>query len=108
MLMTRPKTSAGKTSIAMLTADSELGQLARTTFGASPQIDLRVTAGPLTSAGDQFDHEGAAVVVIDLDTSREEEFTALAALMARIGSRPPVVVITQGFDAAMARRLVQM
>ena len=108
MLMTRPTISAGKTSIAMLTADSEFEQSARTTFGASPQIELRVTAGSLTSVGGQFDHEGVAVVVIDLDTSREDEFTALAALMSRLGTRPPVVVVTQSFDADVARRLVQM
>lgn len=108
MLMSRPTQSAEKTSIAMLTADSEFEQSARTIFGTSPQIDLRVTSGSLSTAGDQFNYDDAAVVVIDLDTSREDEFAALGRLMGRIGTRPPVVVVSQGFDAAAARRFVQL
>ena len=108
MLMTRPTSAAVKTGIAMLTADPVFEQSVRATFGASPQINLRVISGTLTSAGDLFDTEGAAAVVIDLDASREDEIQALARLMLRIGSRPPVVVVTQSFDEAVARRLLQM
>ena len=108
MLMTRPTSAAGKIGIAMLTADAVFEQAARATFGASPQIDLRVTSGSVGSAGDVFDTEGAAVVVIDLDASREDEIQALGRLMLRIGTRAPVVAITQAFDETVARRLLQM
>jgi pilus assembly protein CpaE len=108
MLMTRPTSSPGKTSIAMLTADSQFEQSARSIFGTSAQIDLRVTSGTVSAAGDAFDPGDAAVVLIDLDASREEEFGALARLMARIGAKPPVVVVTQAFDEGVARRLLQM
>jgi pilus assembly protein CpaE len=108
MLMTRPTSSPGKTSIAMLTADSQFEQSARSIFGTSAQIDLRVTSGTVSAAGDAFDPGDAAVVLIDLDASREEEFGALARLMARIGAKPPVVVVTQAFDQGVARRLLQM
>jgi pilus assembly protein CpaE len=108
MLMTRPTSAAAKTSIAMLTADPAFEQSARATFGASAQIGLNVILGSLSNAGDLLDADGAAVVLIDLDTSREEEIQALARVMARIGSRTPVVVITQSFDETVARRLVQM
>lgn len=108
MLMSRPTGAASKIAIAMLTADAVFEQAARATFGASPQIDLRVISGTLATAGDVFNADGATVVVIDLDASREEEFQSLARLMSRIGTRAPVVVITQAFDEAVARRLLQM
>jgi pilus assembly protein CpaE len=69
---------------------------------------LRVTSGTVAQAADRFDPEDAAVALVDLDTSDEEEFAALGRLMARIGARPPVVVVTQVFDEAVARRLLQM
>jgi len=106
--MTRPTSAAGKIAIAMLTADSVFEQSARATFGASPQIELRVISGTVVTAGDVFDAEGAAVVVIDLDASREDEIHALGRLTSRIVTRAPVVVITQAFDEAVARRLLQM
>ena len=108
MLMTRPTSAAGKIAIAMLTADAVFEQAARATFGASPQIDLRVISGTVATAGDVFDADGAAVIVIDLDASREDEIQALGRLMTRIGTRAPVVVVTQAFDEAVARRLLQM
>ena len=108
MLMTRPTSATVKTGIALLTADAIFEQAVRTTFGASPQIDLHVISGTLASAGDLFVTDGAAVIVIDLDASREDEIQALGRLMARIGARPPVIVVTQSFDEAVARRLLQM
>lgn len=107
MLMTRTTTAAVKT-VAMLTPDPVFEQSARTTFGASPQINLRITSGTITSAGNLFDVEDAAVAVVDLDASREEEIQALGHLIARIGNWPPVVVVTQSFDENVARRLLQM
>jgi pilus assembly protein CpaE len=107
MLMSRTTTAAVKT-VAMLTPDPVFEQSARATFGASPQINLRVTSGTVAGAGNLFDVEDAAVAVIDLDTSREEEIQALGHLIARIGNWPPVVVVTQSFDENVARRLLQM
>jgi pilus assembly protein CpaE len=107
MLMTRPTNSAVKT-VAMLTADPVFEQSARTTFSTSPLINLRVTSGTLTDAGNLFDTDDVAVAVVDLDTSREEEVQAFGHLMARIGNWPPVVVVTQDFDENVARRLLQM
>ncbi len=105
--MTRTTTSAVKT-VAMLTPDPVFEQSARATFGASPQINLRVTSGTIAGAGNLFDVEDAAVVVIDLDAGREEEIQALGHLIARIGNWPPVVVVTESFDEHVARRLLQM
>ena len=98
---------ANGTSVAVLTADSAFEQALRTTFGASGQISLRVTSGSISTV-EEFGMEGATVVIIDIDASRNEEMQALERLMMRTGGVPPVVVITQSFDAAAARSLLQM
>ena len=51
---------------------------------------------------------GATVVVVDLDAGRADEMEALARLMARLGAWPPVVAVTQKFDAEVARTFMQM
>ena len=50
----------------------------------------------------------ATVVVVDLDAGRADEMAALARLMARIGTWPPVIAVTQVFDENVARTLLQM
>ena len=101
------KSGANGTSVAVLTADSAFEQALRATFGASGQIDLRVTSGSISTV-DEFAINGATVVIIDLDASRNEEMQALERMMVRTGGVPPVVVVTQGFDAGVARSLLQM
>ncbi|HXX04997.1 MAG TPA: AAA family ATPase [Xanthobacteraceae bacterium] len=91
----------------ILTADEGFEESVRATFGASPRIGLDVVKGRL-SAGDQIDVDGATVVVADIDAGDEAELEALNHLLARIGSWPPVVAVTQSFDGGVARRLMQM
>lgn len=108
MRLTRQSAAANKTCVVVLTADAEFEQLVRATFGARAQIDLRLIPGTLAGDGDKLDVDGVTVVVVDLDPSRIGELHALEALTNRTGGWPPVVVITQGFDANVARAMVQM
>jgi pilus assembly protein CpaE len=101
------KNSPEKTRVVVLTPDSQLEESVRATFKASPQIELRLVQKAVTAAPD-LDVEGATVVVLDVDASRDDEMQALQALMARIGTWPPIVVITQAFDESVARTLLQM
>jgi pilus assembly protein CpaE len=107
MRIGRSITPGVQARVVILTADDEFEESARSTFGASAQIGLDVVKGRL-SVRDQIDVEGATVVVADLDAGDEAEMIALEHLVARIGNWPPVVAITQSFDAAVARRLMQM
>ena len=108
MLMSRPKHTASKTRVIILTADAEFEESARATFNASAQIELQVIKGTLPEVAENFNIEGATVVVIDLDAAHEDEMRALQGFMAATGTWPPVVVITQAFDTEVARTLLQM
>jgi pilus assembly protein CpaE len=99
--------NASNTVVAVLTADPAFEQSVSATFGASGAIELRVVRGTVASV-DNFATEGVTVVVIDLDTARPEEMAALEHMMVQIGISPPVVVVTQSFDAEVARSLLQI
>jgi pilus assembly protein CpaE len=108
MRIGRSNNTAKKTQVVVLTADAGFEEQVRATFGASEQIALQVVSSALPAVGDTFQVEGATVVVIDLDAGRGEEMQALERLMGRIGTHPPVIVVTQTFDETVARTLLQM
>ena len=99
MRIGRSSIAVGKTQVVVLTADSTFEGQVRQTFGATDQIMLRLVPGTLAALAGEFDLDGATVVVIDLDAAQEHEMEALERLMVRIGTWPPVVVVTQSFDA---------
>jgi pilus assembly protein CpaE len=107
MRIGRSVTPGVQVRVVVLTADDGFDEQVRTTFGASSQIGLDVVKGRL-SEREQIEVEGASVVVADLDGGDEAEMQALDRFVTRIGSWPPVVVITQAFDEGVARRLMQM
>src|SRR5689334_8968440 len=108
MRIGRSNSTAGKTQVVVLTADSAFEQQIRATFGASPQIGLTVVSGSIDSAESTLPLDSATVAVIDHDVAVPGEMQALERLITRIGPRPPVVVITQSFDENVARILLQM
>jgi pilus assembly protein CpaE len=99
--------SSNRTRVVVLTADAAFDALVRATFGASNAIDLTVVSGDIAGQGDTLAVD-ATVVVVDFDAGRADEMAALARLMARIGVWPPVIAVTQSFDAELARTLMQM
>jgi len=100
--------SANSTRVTVVTADPAFEAAMRATFGASNAIDLTIVSGSLPEHADTLDCEDATVLVVDIDAAVATEMTALARLMARVGTRPPVIAVTQSFDANAARTLVQM
>ena len=97
----------GRTQIGLLTDDAQFEQSIRTTFGASAQIDLNVVNGRLSGREDMLDFSGMAIAILDLDDAAEAEVVALQCLMLRAGDWPPVIAVSRGFDANVARILVQ-
>jgi pilus assembly protein CpaE len=108
MRNSKSKAASNKTKVLVITADSEFEKSVRETFTAAAQIDLAVLTGTLTANEDKITGDDVTVIVIDLDTRREEDLAALTRLMGRINSWPPVVVVTPSFDKDMARQLLQM
>src|SRR5579863_4046485 len=108
MQVSRSAPSGTQTKVVVLTADDGFEEQARATFGASPKITLDVIKGTLASRVADANFEGASVVVADVNGDDEAEMHALARLMERIGSWPPVVAVAQTLDANVARRLMQM
>jgi pilus assembly protein CpaE len=97
-----------KVRVIALTADDTLEQSLRTTFGASGKIDLSIVKGSLVNEEPGFSPADASVVIVDLDARNQDELAALQRLTSRIGRWPPVVVVAEGFNADVGRRLVQM
>jgi pilus assembly protein CpaE len=108
MRISRSAAPAVQARVVVLTADDAFEESIRATFATSPHIGLDVVKGRLAERNDRIDFAGATVVVADVDAGDEAEMAALESLMLRIGSWPPVVGITQTFDEAVARRLMQM
>ena len=108
MRIGRQHSAAGKTQVVVLTADAAFEEQVRAAFGASLQTALTVVSGTIGTVGQDLLLDQATVAVIDLDASMPGEMEALEQLMARIGAWPPVIVVTQGFDATVARTLLQM
>src|SRR5258705_1973800 len=108
MKISRTNAAANATRVVVLSADQGfLGEL-NAAFGANAQMALTPVPGSLSELEAQLGRAQANVAVIDLDAAQPGEMQALERLMARLGARPPIVVITQAFDAGVARALVQM
>jgi pilus assembly protein CpaE len=98
--------SAGKTKVVLVTADEAFAASARATFGASNAIELAIVSEELVTAADTVDADDATVLVVDVDATRDQELAALTRLIARIDA--PLIAVTPGFDAGVARTLLQM
>jgi pilus assembly protein CpaE len=100
----------GQTQVVVVTADAGFEALAKTTFGASRQIALRVISGTLAAVAGDLDAETATatVAVIDLDAAADDDMLALESLMEREGAGLPIVAVTRSVDANLARTLLQM
>ena len=97
-----------QTNVVVLTADDGFAEFVHATFGASAKIGLEVIKGKLAANAEPLKLESATVVVADIDANDSAELAALERMIARIGSWPPVVAVTQSFDAAVARQLMQI
>jgi pilus assembly protein CpaE len=107
-MLDRPNPGSNKTRVTALTADADFEQLLRATFGGNAQIDLSLVVGTLAESTSKLDLASPTVVIVDFDASRAEELTALQRLAAQLNGNPPLIAITNSFDAAVARKLVQM
>jgi pilus assembly protein CpaE len=108
MRTTGSNTGFGRTKVLAVTADAAFEEQVRSTFAAAAQIELAVLQGPLAATEAKINGDDVTVIVVDLDTRRDEDMAALTRLMSRINGWPPVVVVTPTFDKDTARQMLQM
>ena len=104
----RLDTVGERTRVVVLARDATFEELVRSTFGGNALIDLSVLQGGVAAAATDPSLIEATVVIADLDATRESDITGLRELAALYGATPPVVVVTNGFNEALARLMVQI
>ena len=100
--------NSAKIKICLLSEDPEFQRLTRSIFAANSQFGLDVLNGPLSTQDEALDFAGVKLVILDIGAGREDEILALQPLLARLGGLPPVLVVTNAFDAQTGRALLQM
>jgi len=93
--------------VVVLTADPGLEQSARDTFGASGGVELSIGRGGISEHA-RLDLAGAAVVVADVDADQPDDFLHLQRLVARLGGKTAIMVVTQAFNETVARQLLSV
>jgi pilus assembly protein CpaE len=102
------QSNTARTRVVVVSPDDAFVSATQATFGASSAIELTIVAGSIAVQAETLDPQDATVLVIDLDANREADIGALGQLTGRIGHWPPVIAVTQSFDASVARTLLQM
>jgi pilus assembly protein CpaE len=105
--MLAPKRT-NRAAVLLVTGDKELARSVEAAFGGGEHVDLEIVAGPLPAGLDALRLASATVTVIDVDLQKPDELLALERLMAGPADCPPVIVLTDRFDHALARRFMHM
>lgn len=99
---------AANRRIVLVSADRAFVQEMRSAFAASEAIELATVEVAVTELRGEVQEADCGAVIVDMDASRLEEIEALQRIMRRLDGRVPVVVVTQEFNAAAVRILVQL
>src|SRR5690554_2295794 len=100
-------TSASR-RIVLVSADRAFAQEVRSAFATSEAIELVSVEKSVSELRGELQEADCGAVIIDMDASRLDQIEALQRIMRRLDGRAPVVVVTQEFNAAAVRILVQL
>ena len=101
--MSRPAVSSSKTRRCRADGRRPFRAIGAPDLQRQPASRAQTGSATVAGAGDRIDLDGATVIVIDLDATRDDEMQALERLTID-GGWPPVVVVTQDFDAMLRVR----
>jgi pilus assembly protein CpaE len=105
MFAAKPPSTERDGEIVLISPDSAFVQAVNGVFGANGRLRIR----PGKHVSDQaIDLSAARIVICDLDARNRDDLVALQEMMSRLQGRAPVVVVTQAFDEAVARWLIQI
>ena len=105
MFAAKPPTADREGEIVLLSPDPAFIEAVKGVFGANGRLRMRL--GKHVS-DEGVDLGSARIVICDLDARNRDDLVALQGLMARLAGRAPVVVVTEAFDEAVARWLIQI
>ena len=94
--------------IGLVSTDKAFLQETRAAFAASSEISLVVVESKVTELRGELHEADCAVVIVEMDATAIEEIEAIQRLMRQLEGRAPVIVVTDAFDAAAVRILVQL
>ncbi len=94
--------------ILLVSSDRTFLQDTRTAFATSEVIELSTVEKSVNELRGEVLEVDFGVVIVDMDAARLEEIESLQRVMRRLEGRVPVVVVTQEFNAAAVRILVQL
>jgi pilus assembly protein CpaE len=105
MFAAKPPTAERDGEILLISSDPAFVEAVKGVFGANGRLHIRLGR----HVGDEaLDLSAARIVIADLDARNRDDLVALQDLMGRLQGRAPVVVVTQAFDEAVARWLIQI
>ena len=94
--------------LALVSTDVALAAELKAKLGSTGRIGFAAVKGSVEDAVGSPEIDQARVIVVDIDSGNRESLLALQRMMVRVGMRAPVIVLTQSFDDALARWLLQI
>jgi pilus assembly protein CpaE len=105
MFAAKPPAQERDGEIVLISSDQAFIEAVNGVFGKNGR--LRIRHGKHV-ADQTIDMSAARIVIADLDARNRDDLVALQEMMGRLQGRAPVVVVTQAFDEAVARWLIQI
>ncbi|MCV0398061.1 MAG: response regulator [Rhizobiaceae bacterium] len=94
--------------VVLVSTDKVFLQETRAAFSASDRIELVTVEASVTELRGEIQAQACGAVIIDMDASKLDEIESLQRVMRRLEGSAPIVVVTQEFNAAAVRMLVQL
>lgn len=94
--------------VVLVSTDKAFLQETRAAFSASDGIELATVEARVTALRGEIQARDCGAVIIDMDASQLDEIESLQRVMRRLDGAAPIIVVTQEFNAAAVRMLVQL
>ncbi|NGO51430.1 AAA family ATPase [Allomesorhizobium camelthorni] len=94
--------------ILLVSTDKAFLQDTKAAFASSEKIELVVVEKNVGDLRAEIQEADCGAVIIDMDAARLDEIDALQRITRRLEGRAPIIVVTQEFNAAAVRILVQL
>jgi pilus assembly protein CpaE len=94
--------------VVLVSRDRSFLQDTRAAFSSSEAIELVTLEKSVTELRGEIEISECGAAIVDMDVASLEQIESLQRVVRRLEGRAPVVVVTQEFNAAVVRILVQL